>query len=135
MKVIIKKSLDLVVDIPDDKIKSFFSENMSESDFIYWADTNMYLECPDLEDSNKDSSGPQIEAWVNSESTQGIIIEGSKLSSLKRKYTKKDIIKINDERDRIERCEDCCAVGDDYYTDKDGNMQSSCTNCPFSNYD
>lgn len=30
-------------------------------------------------------------------------------------------------------CDDCTADGDDYYTDENGEMQSSCYDCPFYN--
>ena len=30
-------------------------------------------------------------------------------------------------------CDDCTAYGDDYYTDENGEMQSSCYDCPFYN--
>ena len=47
MKVTIKKTVDIVVDIPDHRVKDFFGENCSEMDFITWADNNMYLSCPE----------------------------------------------------------------------------------------
>ena len=136
MKVTIKKTVDIVVDIPDHRVKDFFGENCSEMDFITWADNNMYLSCPDVDNNIEDMEEKDIiEAWVNHESLTGITVENSVFPQLQSKYTEEDLIKINDERDRIERCEDCCAVGDDYYTDANGELQSSCTNCPFSNYD
>lgn len=136
MRVIIKKTADIVVDIPDDKVKSFFGENTNESDFIQWADNNMYLSCPDLEDSNEDSKGPQIEAWVNSESTHGITIEDKRLPFLKDEYTEKDITEITDERERVEHCYECGGYGDDYsYDSETGELVCNCDTCPFNGRD
>lgn len=128
MKVCIKKEATIIVEIPDDKISDYFGDNINESDFIYWADKNMDLTCPfeAYPDNNECADG-----WVNEENILSIDIEGCP-KDLKAHYSRREIDKINEERERIERCDDCTAVGDDYFTDDDGNLISSCETCPFN---
>lgn len=131
MKVTIKKTVDIVVDIPDHRVKDFFGENCSEMDFITWADNNMYLSCPDVDNNIEDMEEKDIiEAWVNHESLTGITVENG-MESLKDSYTEDEINDIITERDRIESCYECGGMGDDYsYDSTTGELVSNCDNCP-----
>ena len=134
MKVLINKSVTIVVDIPDSRIKDYFG-HLNELEFISWADQNMTLDTPEIDiDSDRDDA---IESWVNNETTESIEIEDCP-KELKPNYSKKEINDFIEERDRIERCYECSGYGDDYYYDEStGELESSCTNCPFNsnNYD
>lgn len=131
MKVVIKKSVDVIVEIPDDKVKDYFGENLNESQFINWAANDMYLSCPGEYDED-DKLG--VESWLSGETTHFIEIENCP-KELKSKYSQDEIDEINEERERIEHCYECEGYGDDYsYDDESGELVSNCENCPFNGH-
>lgn len=129
MKVIIKKTLDIVVDIPEDRVKDYLGDNISESSFIQWAD-QVYLECPIFDEAAPEDK--RVSAWINGETTKGITVEhGPK--EIQDKYSETEINNILDEIDRAERCYECGGYGDDYsYDDEAGELVSNCETCPFN---
>lgn len=128
MKVIIEKTAKVVIEVPDDYVNEYFGENLSESNFIYWADRDVNVDSiHEMEEVDN-----KIETWINSEITSNIEIEGGP-ESLKSSYDQKEIDEIIDERERAERCYECTGYGDDYYVDpKTGELVSSCKTCPFN---
>lgn len=128
MKVIIEKTAKVVIEVPDDYVNEYFGENISESNFVYWADRDVNVDSiHEMEEVDN-----KIETWINSEITSNIEIEGGP-KSLKSSYDQKEIDEIIDERERAERCYECTGYGDDYYVDpKTGELVSSCETCPFN---
>lgn len=128
MKVIIEKTAKVVIEVPDDYVNEYFGENISESNFVYWADRDVNVDSiHEMEEVDN-----KIETWINSEITSNIEIEGGP-ESLKSSYGQKEIDEIIDERERAERCYECTGYGDDYYVDpKTGELVSSCETCPFN---
>ena len=122
MKVIISKTVDIVVDIPEGKEKEFFGESLSESQFIQWAD-QLYIDTPQADNS--------VESWVSNDTITGIKIENPP-KELKAKYTQEDVQKELDEIDRAERCYECTGYGDDYSVNENGEWVSNCDTCPFN---
>ena len=126
MKVIIKKSLDLVVDIPEARIKEYFGENPSEQGFVQWLG-NLYIEPPSFDEYKEDP----IESYITREEDEKVTIENAP-NWIESEYTKEHLDEINEEIEDAERCYECSGYGDDYSTDEDGNLVSNCDNCPFN---
>lgn len=128
MKVIIEKTAKVVIEVPDDYVNEYFGENISESNFVYWADRDVNVDSiHEMEEVDN-----KIETWINSEITSNIEIEGGP-KSLKSSYGQKEINEIIDERERAERCYECTGYGDEYYVDPEtGDLVSSCETCPFN---
>lgn len=130
MKVIIQKTAKIVVDIPENKVKDYFNGKLNEMDFIAWADQDMCLEASEPYDED-------VEAWINDETTESIEIEDCP-KELQSSYSKEEIMKAIDERERMEHCYECGGYGDDvFYNNETDELEYWCPNCPFnkSNYE
>lgn len=128
MKVIIEKIAKVVIEIPDDYVKDYFGDNISESDFVYWADMNVNV---DQVHTMEEADG-NIDAWINCETTSNIEVEGGP-KDLKSTYSQEDIDNIMTERENAEHCYECSGYGDDYYADPEtGELISNCETCPFN---
>ncbi len=44
MKVIIEKTAKVVIEVPDDYVNEYFGENISETNFVYWADRDVNVD-------------------------------------------------------------------------------------------
>lgn len=125
MKVIIQKTAKIVVDIPENKVKDYFNGKLNEMDFIAWADQDMYLEASEQHDED-------VEAWINDETTESIEIEDCP-KELQSHYSKEEIMKVIDERERMEHCYECGGYGDDvFYNKETDELEYWCPNCPFN---
>ena len=124
MQVRVKKEIEIIVDVPNDKVENYFGQNINEDSFIQWAESSLGVKTWE-EDCEEDPK-----SWVNYENIKEIEIvdKPKEMDSLKSKYSEKWVNYILEEIDRNDRCYECTGYGDDY----DQDMNCNCDSCPFN---